>query len=259
MAGISRFGTFGRIGKAGLSLFLLAGCATFPPAPSLGLQRSLFPGLDSLEESEIESALDLEVVLDAPISAGIVWLSEGHRGSAESRREPLTEYSRTGVLQEALSSLRSAPFGVVAALPTIPELSNSGPSDRTLEMLRSASAKFQYDVALLLQTGTAEERGFNPFALGYLGLVTSPLFPGNDFAAASSVELCAVDVRTGVMLGCARGRAQEMDRVNFIWQQDQVRQELAEQTLRAALTAAVEDLRGQLSVRLTEHGVGTAE
>ena len=72
----------------------------------------------------------------------------------------ITEYSRTGVLEEAVASLRHEPLGTVAALPTIPNVSDEPPSHNTLVALRSASARFQYQVALLLQTGTAEDRGF---------------------------------------------------------------------------------------------------
>jgi hypothetical protein len=226
------------------------GCASYPGAPSLGLQRSLSPGLGDLDQSGIEAALAKKVEVTPPVSAGLVWLSEASAGSPEAvSYTPITEYARTGVLEEAMAALRQEPFGTVATLPTIPRVTDAPPSDRTIDALRSASARFQYDVALLLQTGTAEDTGLNPFALGYAGLVTILLFPGQDIAASSSAELCAIDVRTSVMLGCARGRAEQMDRFLFPWQQDRARERLVERTLRASVSTAAKDLLSQLSGR----------
>lgn len=241
----------------GLCILATIGCASYPGAPSLGLQRSLYPGLGDLDQSGIESALSRKVELTPPISAGLVWLSEAVPGSPEAvAHSPITEYGRTGVLEEAVAALRQEPFGTVAALPTIPKVSDAPPSNHTLDALRSASARFQYEVALLLQTGTAEDRGFNLLALGYLGLVTAPLFPGTDIAASSSAELCAIDVRTGVMLGCARGRAEEMDRLLFLWQEERARERLVERTLRSSVAAAAKDLLSQVSGRLVPASTG---
>lgn len=241
-----------RMCTAALAAALLAaGCASYPAPPSLGLQRSLFPGLGDLDQRGIESAMSTRLELVPPVSGGLVWISEALPGSPEAQTlSPITEYSRTGVLEEALASLREEPFGTVAALPTIPNVSDAAPSRNTITSLRSASARFQYDVALLLQTGTAEDLGFNPLALGYLGLVTIPLLPGNDIAASSSAELCAIDVRTGLMLGCARGRAEDKDRLLFVWNQDRARERLVESTLRSAVSAAAEDLLEQVAARL---------
>ena len=239
-----------RAAVLGLCALFALGCASYPGAPSLGLQRSLYPGLGDLDQQGIEAALTQELELEPPVSAGLVWLSEAAAGSPESRMtSPVTEYARTGVLEEAVTALRQAPFGTVAALPTIPNVSDSAPSSRTLDALRSASARFQYEVALLLQTGTAQDEGVNPFALGYVGLVTAPLFPGQDIAASSSAELCAIDVRTGIMLGCSRGRAEEMDHLLFLWQVDKARERLVESTLRASVAAAAKDLLAQVSGR----------
>ena len=249
------------------SIVVLGGCAVLPGAPNPGLQRSLYPGLGDLDERGIASAMAVEVDLVPPISGGLVWVDEALNESSEAgRRDAITEYSRTGVLDEALGALREEPFDAVAVLPTLPAVAAApsgfdagGTSDpsaaagpETIDRLRSASAKFQYDVAILLQTGTAEDRGFNPTALGFLGLVTLPLFPGLDLAAASSAELCAVDVRTGVMLGCARGRSQEMDRFVFTWQRTRHRERLVERTLRRAVESAAADLRLQLAMRMAD-------
>ena len=234
-----------------LLVALLTGCMSVPMAPTFGLQRSLYPGLAHLRGDQINQAFDTTVTLQSPVSGGLAWLSEGPHVVAGSV-PPVSEYHRTGVIEAALAALRKAPFASVASLPTIPEVTDRPPSSNSLEALRSASARFQYDVALVLQTGVAEDRGPNPLALGYLGLVTIPLFPGTDLGVSSSAELCAVDVRTGIMLGCSRGRASAQDRFLFPLSVNTRRDELVEETLRSSVTAAATDLLQQVSVRVAK-------
>ncbi len=229
----------------------LSGCVSMPVPPAVGLQRSLYPGLGELRGEQIAEALDRELPLEAPLSGGLAWLSEAPPGTrAVGTAPPLSEYHRTGVLEAALEALRHEPFRAVASLPTIPTVTDAAPGPGTLEALRSATANFQYEVALLLQTGTTDDSGVNPLALGYLGLVTIPLVPGNDVAVSSSAELCAVDVRTGIMLGCSRARASTRDRFVFPTGLEARREELAELTLREAVVEAATDLLAQVSLRL---------
>jgi hypothetical protein len=220
------------------------GCMSMPVAPSPSLHRTLYPGLGDLKPEEISKALELDVNLPAPITGGLAWLSESP-GANESSAVVLSEYYRTGVVDEALKVLREEPFSTVANLPTIVSHA-SKPNSRVLDSLRSAAARFQYDVAFLLQTGAAHDQGLNFLALGYLGLVTVPLIPGDDVGVASSAELCAVDVRTGVMLGCARGRGRARSRFTFRRNAETTQQILAERGLRDAVAAAGADLLGQL-------------
>ena len=133
------------------------GCMSMPSPPSITLQRSLYPGLGNLKPDQIPGAFDTPVQLEIPFSAGLAWLSEA---PAVDQGLPVTmsEYHRTGVLDGALSELRRAPFSSVAILPTVVEVTGAGPRDSQLDLLRSAAARFQYDVALLLQTGVAADR-----------------------------------------------------------------------------------------------------
>lgn len=221
----------------------LSACMSMPRPPSLNLHRSLYPGLGELKPDEIASAFDLDVNLPSSMTGGLAWLSESP-GADESTAVVLSEYHRTGVVDEVLSRLRSEPFSTVANLPTLVS-SASSPGDDVLDSLRSAAARFQYDVAFLLQTGAAYDRGLNILALGYIGLVTIPFLPGEDLGVASSAELCAVDVRTGVMLGCARGRGRARQRFGFQRNAAATRQALAERGLRDAVRSAATDLLEQ--------------
>ncbi len=230
-----------------VSALSLAGCMSMPMPPSPNLHRSLYPGLGDLKPGEIGEAFDTDVQLTPPLSGGVAWLSESP-GADESAAVVLSEYHRTGVVDAALAALRDEPFSNVASLPTMVS-SGSAPSAGVLDSLRSAAARFQYDVAFLLQTGAAHDRGLNVLALGYLGLITIPFIPGDDIGVASSAELCAIDVRTGVMLGCARGRGEARKRFAFRRRAIEDRQVLAEEGLREAVETAASDLLVQLLAR----------
>lgn len=233
------------------ALASVAGCARRPDPPGLGLERALAPELVALDEDGIADAMRSSLRLQPPLSGGLVWLNESFaRTVAGDEDRRLVDYYRAGVVEGALAALRRAPFEAVAPLPLPPESGDTAAREALLSRVRSASAHFQYDVAFLLETATAEERGVNPFALGYLGIVTAPLFPGTDLAASASAELCAVDVRSGIMLGCARGRAEASSRTLFIWQVDRARRRLLERTLRDAVSAAADDLLIQISARV---------
>ncbi|GIW44969.1 MAG: hypothetical protein KatS3mg077_2251 [Candidatus Binatia bacterium] len=227
-------------------------CGARAPYPELELQRQLLPGLDTLKEDEIRAALDRPLEVKAPATAGVAWLSEAPGGwGGEWYQTPLTEYQRTGVINATLEALGHPPFSEVTSLPTVAATSRAGGDGNMLVALRSAAARFQADVAILMQTGTAEGRGLNAFAIGFVGLVTAPLVPAVDVAVASSAELCAVDVRSGVMIACTRGRAEERRNYLFLFQEARVREQLRENTVRAAAVTAAQDLVRAAARRLT--------
>ena len=233
---------------------LTSACATPPRYGEYVLERSLFPGLGEPGTGTIEEALDRRVALREPFSAGIVWITEDSNTSTNSDAErDFSDYERTGVLEKALASLRHAPYGAVGALPTVPASLRSGEDAKQaaiLQSIRVACANFQYEVALVLQTGVAVDEGFNPFAIGYLPVITAPLFPGSDRAVSTTAEVIAVDVRSGVPLGCGRGRDADTRRLLFPWQSEEKARELIEESLARSIAAAVADLSPQLSARI---------
>jgi len=232
-----------------LILLVLTSCAYVPSAPQLGLQRTLFPGLANLSEQDITKILERQVELNPPLSAGIVWLTESTSASV-GWGQPLNEYQRTGVLEATVGALRRAPFYTITTLPTVTGPAGQGDVGRTLDGVRSAAARFQSDVAILLQTGTAEDQGINPFAIGYLGLITAPFFPGTDFAMATSAEMCAMDVRSGVMLACTLGRATREERFLFLWNMDERQDHVREEAVKEAVVDAASKLVSEVALRV---------
>lgn len=220
------------------ALLLLAGCMTRVSPPYLTLERTLLPGLGDLPPERIADAYATEVRLRPPVSAGLAWLEVG-----------LDEYHRTGVLEAALAELGQPPFSDVTAMPTA-SVRSHGDRVATIDALRSAAARFQRDVALLLQTGVADGSGANALAATYVALVPMLFVPGNGISLAASAEICALDARSGVMLGCARGRAQRERRYVLSAAVDRETRELEEQCLRDAVTVAAADLRRQIAARL---------
>ncbi len=239
-----------------LAAFSLAsgGCTARVYYPETGLQRMVLPGLGELKDEEIRAQFEKTVAVKPPLSAGIAWLSEAPAGLRSTWTEtPVSEYRRTGVLNAALDALRQEPFASVSMLPTVSADFGQGQPSDMVRALRSAAARFQEDVAILMQTGVSESRGLNFFALGFIPLVTAPLFPGVDLATGASAELCAVDVRTGVMIACARGRGQVERGFLFLTQESHAREEMKERTLTEAAVAAAQNLRAAIAARLAEN------
>jgi len=239
------------LGRALCSLLLIvsaAGCTSSASYPKMSLQRSLYPGLGGLDAKGIEAAFDKRVVLRPPLSAGILWLDDDRRRAFDAA--PLSDYARTGILERTVTTLQRPPFDRVSALPTTTDLQIGRDGAPSLDAVRSAAAAFQYDVAFILQTGTANATGANWFALGYLGLITIPMFPGSDISVAAGAELCAVDVRTGIMLGCGVGRSRDDERYLFPLTIAEHEERLREEVLTQAILVAVSDVIGQLDQRL---------
>lgn len=240
----------------GLSILLaalLCGCAATVRYPELGLQRTLLPGLGNLEEDEIRSAFKRKIEVVPPASAGLAWLTESAgQADADARGVSLSEFQRTGVINATLEMLRHEPFSNVTSLPTVDATAGGGAAENPVLALRSAAAHFQVEIAILMQTGSTADRGFNAFALGFIGLITAPLFPGVEVAVASSAELCAVDVRSGIMIACARGRSEGRRNYVFLTREARVRNELAESTVRDATVAAAHDLLSAVANRLAQ-------
>ena len=244
-----RCGTFVWISLATLSL-ALSGCAARVSYPETRLQRVVLPGLGELKDEEIRAQFEKTIEAKPPVSAGVAWLSEAPGEVRSWTETPVSEYQRTGILNAALEELRQPPFSSVSVLPTVSaELSRGAPGD-TVREIRSAAARFQQDVAILMQTGVSESSGMNVFAVGFIPLVTAPLFPGMDLATGASAELCAVDVKTGVMIACARGRGAAKRRFVFLTQWSAAAEEMKEKALSAAAESAARDLRAAVAARL---------
>ena len=223
---------------------LSVGCmSTARVSSTMGLERSLYPGLGDLDASQIKEAFKTPIELHPPLSAGIVWLEDAAHGMT-------SEYSRSAILKAATTALNQPPFKAVGPLPTTVEFQRGPRSAPSLDAIRGAAAKFQHDVAFILQTGMAEESGVNPFAIGYLGLVTAPLFPGTDISVAAGAEVCAVDVRSGVMLGCGVGNSQETVRFLFPLVVSTRRGDARDRVIAQAVTAAAQDALNQVAQRI---------
>lgn len=227
------------------------GCASKRRPFSVRFAQPLHPGLSDMRPELIPATLDYPWRLTPPISAGLAWFREAPvDSSGDWDHVPVPGYLRTGVLDAALEALRDEPFMIVEPLPVVPLEEKTPVRWHTVDAVRALSARFQHDVALLLETGVVEEKRLNPFAIGYLGLITIPLFPGTDLGIRTSAEICAVEVRSGVMLACARGRGLAADRFLFPTQVGRRHAELTEEALRDSVQGAAWGLLPRLSLRL---------
>src|SRR5262245_37910251 len=112
---------------------LLGGCSTTAQPPQLsGLQRrSVYPGLDGLDERAIARMVNQRVRLPEHPSAAMVWLEEG---PARSR------YERDALLPMLTASLEGAPLAWVQSVPSALVPATAEPGELDLRSLRSAAA-----------------------------------------------------------------------------------------------------------------------
>jgi len=224
------------IAGALLATVLFTGCSTHI-YPGVGLQRSLFPAMRGLSEAELQQLMNKPVALSEPISASVLWLdaSYGFSGAA------LPEAERNRLLEQFTKQVAQSPFGRVSILPTT--LSRSGSGDLDLAELRSAAARFQSDVLLLLTTRANAYSDPNFLSASYIALVPMFFVPGNDLAEYVSAEACALDVRSGIFLGCAQGHGEaSRSFVTFVGRDSDFRQ-LATAATATALLQLPADMR----------------
>jgi len=213
----------------------LGGCMS--TAASRPQMRSLYPGLAELDERAIARMSRRRVRLPEHPSAALVWIEEG---PARSRNE------RDGLMPALTRALEGEPLAWVQAVPTAlaPAWGDAGPLD--LRGLRSAGAHFQSDLVLLVQTEVSEDVATsNPFdRLLYVAEVLAS--PFRRVVATASAEICAVDVRTGVLVACAQGAGPNRGRIAFALAQAGTQQALTQDALVGAVSAASERLRTSL-------------
>jgi hypothetical protein len=174
-----------------------AGCAAARrPYPFSGLAHSVFSGLETTTEAELGDLYDRRVVLPNTPQASLVWLDD-------PSGVPLPEADRARLLEDVRRGVERPPMGRASVLPT-----TRVPGDiaaNALDGLRSAAARFQSDVLVLLLTRTDTYNDWNLLSVTYVTVFPLFFIPGDDVSANVAAEACAVDVRTGVFLGCVQG------------------------------------------------------
>ncbi len=217
-------------------LALMAGCMIPAAPPQIGVARSLDPEMDLVG---FASPYAPELGIEPPLRAGLVWAEEGGGGGDAARK------AQDRILAVALRRLRGSLFEEVA------KLDNAGLGEPpSISSIRSVAARSGLDTALLLSTSGLTRSGWNLLALGYVGVVTAPLFPGSDVSAGATAELCAVDVRSGTVLGCGIGTAYTEDRYVFPLSVSDRRGELAESGVTRAVEGAVARMIDRIERRL---------
>jgi len=216
-------------------LALMAGCMIPAAPPQIGVARSLDPEMDLVG---FASPYDPELAIEPPLRAGLVWAEEGGGGDAARK-------AQDRILAVALRRLRGSLFEEVA------KLDNAGLGEPpSISSVRSVAARSELDTALLLSTSGLTRSGWNLLALGYIGVITAPLFPGSDVSAGATAELCAVDVRSGTVLGCGIGTAYTEDRYVFPLSVSDRRGELAESGVTRAVEGAAVRMIDRIERRL---------
>jgi len=217
---------------------VLAGCSTSM------LRDRTYPSpmpLDSLAEADIAAIIDQPLSLREPLTAGLIHLDVTEPGGGENGGEESVD--------DLARSLAGSPFADVTILS--PLLTRSAGVSGDLAAYRTEAARFQKDVLILLVTARREYTDCNFLAPTYAALVPAFFIPALDLSVLTTAEACAMDVRTGIFLACARGRAESQDRFVVATRAGKAGRELEQRALAAALGTLAADLRQAVERRLT--------
>lgn len=202
--------------------------------------------METLSDAGVWAQLARPIAFSRPLRASLLWLDEPalpFGGNAA-----VTESERAQLLDEFTRALRWASFENVSIIPTTVVPGGDGEMD--LSSLRSAAARFQSDVLVILTTRTNTYFDWNLLAASYLALVPAFFVPGTDLSAYTGAEACALDVRNAVFLACAQGHAHATRRFVTPLRQGQRLRDLVAATTIAALANVPHDLRNAIDARL---------
>jgi rhombotail lipoprotein len=219
-----------------LAALATSGCTSPRRFPAATLERTLVPDMGRLSEADIDRLFRVRVRLPRDARVAVAWLNE--RGSTET----VPEAERTRLARRLAEALARAPFAQVSVIPTTTAPATASGGDLDLPALRSAAARFQADVLVLLSIQRNDYDDWNPLAVSYLAVLPLYVVPGNDLAVFASAEACALDVRSGLFLACAQGQGQARRRfVTHIGRERGLRA-LAREALETALGDVPADL-----------------
>lgn len=225
-----------------------AGCTSFKAYPNSNLQYQIFPQVGAVSESEMQRLLEREVLLPSQITVGIAWMNQ--RGGDF---DALPDAERGRLLATVADELEVAPIWRSVVLPTVPGGTSYDREEATeLAALRTVGARFMSDVLVILNTSTNEYVDWNPLALSYLAILPIYFFPGDDLSVYASVEACAVDIRSGVFLGCAQGQSSRQRSFVTKIRRDLNMRALTTETLQTALA----DIPRALGPQIARHTGG---
>ncbi len=232
------------LGLVGLAV-LAAGCTIRRYSGIDDGYRRLVPEMDALSDADMARLRATPVAARAPASAGVAWIVDAGTGD-----QPLPESERLALVRRLAESLEHTPFSTVDVLPTTSADDGSERDDSRLPILRSAAARFQHDVLIVVSTHQNRYNDLNPLAAAYLAILPLWFVPGNSLAVYASAEACAVDVASGLFLACAQGQGKAERGLVTVAGRDRRMRELSATALRDALEALPEALRRGVGERL---------
>lgn len=226
---------------------LSSGACTSRSYPPLALQHQLVATGEALDATQIGQMLRATPALPATPRVALAMLDSADGGSQ------LNERDRSALIEALRRQMDTAPFASVVTLPTAPSHGYRDGGGPPLDELRSAAARFQTDLLVLVTTAATSYRRVNPLAITYFAVVPMFFVPGTAVSVYASAEACALDVRSGIFLSCASGRdAAEESLVPLAYASD-VLPELSQRDLQGA----TRELPHHLSAAIYDH-VGTA-
>ncbi len=228
----------------GAAAVLAAGGCMSKAYPPLALQHQLVATGEAFDATQIAGLLRATPSLPATPRVALVVLD-----SADAQGQ-LNERDRSVMIEDLRKQLHTAPFASVVTLPTAPAFAYREGGGPPLDELRSAAARFQADLLVLVTTATTSYQRPNPLAITYLAVLPLFFVPGSDVSVYASAEACGLDVRSGIFLGCVSGRDAAEDRyVPFLYAADAF-PDLSRRALRGATRELPHRLAGEIYAHL---------
>lgn len=209
-----------------LALAVASGCAATGSYPT-DLQTRARLGADPpLQQGEVERLLAAALQLPAAPRAALLVVDGPGELAPDAHAEVIGRLER---------ELRRAPFASVRTLSTMLADPSTATGALSLSQLRTAAARMQSDVLIVVSTGIDTARGTNLLSLAYLAIVPIAFVPGSEVGAWASAEACAIAVRSGLVLGCTSGHGRA--REGFVRMADTAAERrVARQAVETALT-----------------------
>ncbi|MDX2166942.1 MAG: hypothetical protein SF182_07765 [Deltaproteobacteria bacterium] len=231
-----------------LAVALCAGCAAKGSYPTRLNTRAQLGDAGTADDAEIERLFAASPQLPAAPRAALLLIGSRYAGSVDAE-DALADRLRR--------RLQRSPFLSVQILPESLAVSFTPSHGLSLSHMRSAAARLQDEVLVVISTDVDVDTGTNLLSATYFALVPMAFVPGSEVGAWASAEACAIDVRSGLFLGCASGHGQARDGFVIPLNSETARRDVAREALGRAAAGLPDQIADLVAARIAS-GAGQA-
>jgi hypothetical protein len=232
-----------RHAAAALLALVLGGCAAKGNYPADLQTRARLGGDAAADDAEIARLFAASPQLPAMPRAALLLIGSDYPSTgSDDERGTVEEQLRRG--------LQRSPFLSVQSLPESLAVSYTPQFGLSLAHMRAAAARMQDEVLIVVTTDVDIDTGTNLLSATYFALVPMAFVPGNEVAAWASAEACAIDVRSGLFLGCANGRGNARDGFVVPFDSEAARRRVGGEAIDRAAAALPDQIADLVAARI---------